>query len=629
MVSLPRGQHDRSTGTPIATARWALPSEISRYRYKDGDIWLGLLPVPHETARPVIEKLKAFRDRLAADQSLQADWRMRQVATTDRHIAALQESDMLPIGLSDDRHLVTIASTRAGKGTTLIVPTLCLYPGAVICIDPKGENARLTSSRRGYGSKHCKGLDQTVCVLDPYNTTGLPDDFKAGWNPLDLLKIDDDLLIDRAAALAEALIVRRNDEDAHFDESARILVKALILYVALVYERRHRRNLVTVYDLLTRGAVAQMQADRAKGGIQDNLGPFDYLLKLMQEESRCDGVIAAAATMILGMGDRERGGVLSTARRNLEFIERRPMRRVLSVSSFDIDQIKTDKKGVTVYLCLPPQRMEDCGRWLRLMVMGCLDRMYEIPDPPATGYPVLFLLEEFASLRHMPALEHAAGYAAGFGVKLWVIIQDLPQLKAHYTRGWETFLGNAGVIQAFATGDPTTLDYLSKKLGEGELSQSVKNVNTSLSASTNDPGAHHRLQALTQNRGPTSVLTNPLSLLADPQSTGQSATTSTAYNEQIQRVPLLLPDEIERLFRREALTQIVQIKGERPFMLRRVPYFDGPQFQGLYDPPPAPPKPAKVPPPTQETPSVQDRIQAAQTFLHTTEAMIRQANERK
>ena len=57
-----------------------MPAEIARYRYKEGDIWLGLIPVPHETARPVIDKLKAFRDRLAADQSLQADWRARQIA---------------------------------------------------------------------------------------------------------------------------------------------------------------------------------------------------------------------------------------------------------------------------------------------------------------------------------------------------------------------------------------------------------------------------------------------------------------------------------------------------------------------------------------------------------------------
>ena len=57
-----------------------------------------------------------------------------------------------PVGYLDDRHIVTIAGSRAGKGVTSIIPDLCLYPGSVICIDPKGENAAVRERRRGDGS---------------------------------------------------------------------------------------------------------------------------------------------------------------------------------------------------------------------------------------------------------------------------------------------------------------------------------------------------------------------------------------------------------------------------------------------------------------------------------------------
>ena len=113
-------------------------------------------------------------------------------------------------------------------------------------------------------------------------------------------------------------------------------------------------------------------------------------------------------------------------------------------------------------------------------ISNMLNRMYELDAEPATGQPVLFLLEEFASLGHMEVIEHAAGYAAGFGVKLWMIVQDIPQLKRHYKEGWETFLGNAGLVQAFANSDETTLAFLSKKLGETEVSQHIRNVSTSI-----------------------------------------------------------------------------------------------------------------------------------------------------
>ena len=57
------------------------------------------------------------------------------------------------------------------------------------------------------------------------------------------------------------------------------------------------------------------------------------------------------------------------------------------------------------------------------------------------------IMDEFPILGHMQQIEDAAGQVAGFGVKLWPIIQDLSQLKALYKDRWETFMGNSGVIQ--------------------------------------------------------------------------------------------------------------------------------------------------------------------------------------
>src|SRR5271157_5948246 len=53
------------------------------------------------------------------------------------------------IGWNDDRHMMTIAGSRAGKGVSLIIPNLLFYEGSALVIDPKGENARITASRRG------------------------------------------------------------------------------------------------------------------------------------------------------------------------------------------------------------------------------------------------------------------------------------------------------------------------------------------------------------------------------------------------------------------------------------------------------------------------------------------------
>ena len=69
----------------------------------------------------------------------------------------------------------------------------------------------------------------------------------------------------------------------------------------------------------------------------------------------------------------------------------------------------------------------------------------------------------------MQALENAAGQVAGFGVKLWMIVQDIGQLKALYKERWQTFLGNAGMVQLFGLNDLETLEWVSKRLGTTSL----------------------------------------------------------------------------------------------------------------------------------------------------------------
>src|SRR5882672_3905311 len=64
----------------------------------------------------------------------------------------------------------------------------------------------------------------------------------------------------------------------------------------------------------------------------------------------------------------------------------------------------------------------------------------------------------------MEIMERAAAYFPGFGVKLWAVLQDTTQLQRYYKNSWETFLGNAGLVQCFSNGDQPTLNYISHRL---------------------------------------------------------------------------------------------------------------------------------------------------------------------
>jgi type IV secretion system protein VirD4 len=416
--------------------------------------------------------------------------------------------------------MMTVAGSRAGKGVAAIIPNLLEYPGSVLVIDPKGENACITKNRRTKGSKFVKqGLGQDVFVLDPFGVSGHPTNF---FNPLTMIDPRSKTAVDDAALLAEALVIQEPGPDRHFSAAAKNFLRGLVLYVC-ANEPPERRHLPWVRELLT----------------LDTVG-FELLLKAMQEDQKCSGVIRRSANSMAAKSDRERSGVVSTAVEQTDFLDSPLMAACLKRSDFSLTDLK--RKPTTIYLCLPATRMETHNRWLRVIINLAVQAMeYEKTKPPL---PVMFIMDEFAVLNHLASIEKAAGQIAGFGVRLWPILQDLSQLKSMYKDSWETFMGNAGLLQFFGNNDSTTLDYLSHRLGKSTIVQ-VSQAETTV---------EQRAKALT----------------------GQTT--------QMHTVELMTGDEIGRFFSRESKAQILHWPGSDPIALDRVEYHDHRFFKGKFDP---------------------------------------------
>ncbi|KAB2789867.1 type IV secretory system conjugative DNA transfer family protein [Brucella anthropi] len=340
-----------------------------------------------------------------------------------------------PLRYDGPAHLLTMAPTRTGKGVGTIIPNLLTADRSVICIDPKGENAKIAGrARQQFGPVH---------VLDPFGVTGLP---SAAFNPLDQLDLAGLDVAEDASTLADALVF---DEpgmagEAHWNEEAKALIAGLILHIT-AQEPRERRNLATLRDYLTLAPEA-----------------FAALLKDMQASLEAAGLVARAANRHLGKSDREAAGVLSAAQRHTHFLDSPRMVAVLGRSDFRFADLK--RRNVSVFLVLPPDRLSTYSRWLRLLVAQSLTDMARDPAKPAV--PVLYLLDEFAALGHLAPVERAMGLMAGYGVQLWPILQDVHQLRATYGQRAGTFLSNAGVLQVFGVNDHDSARLVSDLLGQ-------------------------------------------------------------------------------------------------------------------------------------------------------------------
>ncbi|WP_062213060.1 type IV secretory system conjugative DNA transfer family protein [Aureimonas sp. AU12] len=338
-------------------------------------------------------------------------------------------------------HLLTLAPTRSGKGASVIIPNLLHLDRSVIVIDPKGENVQVTARHRATFGR--------VFVLDPFNVSGKAD---ASFNPLGHLDAADPNFVDDAATLAAALIVTPpQSRDQHFDDGARALLRGLIMLVAAV-EPEERRNLVTLRDYLT--------YPKEK---------FAGLLEIMTEMTEADGAVAAAANVFRSKNDREAAAILSTAQEQTSFLDSPQLRASLKTSSFEFGALKT---GIaSVFIVLPQSRLASHGRWVRLLVTRALQDIERTRVKPKA--PVLFLLDEFASVGDMHAIKTAFGLMAGYGLQLWAFLQNWGQLEELYGKGAHTFVANAGVFQAFNTNDELTARYVSNLSGDSTRAETV------------------------------------------------------------------------------------------------------------------------------------------------------------
>lgn len=359
-------------------------------------------------------------------------------------------------------HLSVFAPTGAGKGVSFVIPWLLSHRGSIVCIDPKGENARLTAARR-------RAMGQRVVMLDPFGISGEPSDT---FNPLDLLG-DTAASIDDARSFGEAMVVRppEGDRDPHWNEQASNVITS-ILSLLLVRTSGGNRNLMTLRALAT--DPGKSPDKEGKGGEPDGVAKVALLLRELANEKGMGPEFAFLAGVLQQIQDRERAGVLSTLHRHSMFLDSPAISKSVSSSSFDPRELLSG--NMTIFLVLPPHQLEAQARWLRLVIAAFI-RL--IGREGSQQKEILFILDEAATLGQMVPINQGLTLLRSYGLRLAFFFQSLGQLR-------EVFRGNESVLldntdQVFFSVPFETAERVSKMLGERTLATSSWNSNASRS----------------------------------------------------------------------------------------------------------------------------------------------------
>jgi type IV secretion system protein VirD4 len=431
---------------------------------------------------------------------------VQSVYAPDGH--AFGHVDGQPLRLANEKHTLIMASTRSGKGVSLIIPHLLRYRGSAFVLDPKGENAKATGRRR-------KELNGAVYYLDPFGISGKP---QSRFNPLS--RFTPENMEAESKALAAALVMGDFGKRDHWTASAQQLLAAFILYVYAAPDiAKEKKDLGGVRRLL--------------------LGEAQKTLKKMLAGDLADGLVGDLAASFLRTPEKELGSIISTAQRETEILDNPYIVKCLSASGDDEEvDFKAWRNGtMSVFLCLSAPKFPVFNRWLRLVLTSALDEMTDTLEPPEL--PVCFMLDELATLGHLQAVENAVGLAAGYGIQLWAVFQDIAQMKDLYKGRWASFIGNAGVRAVFSLQDYDTARYWSDFIGKCLVETRSQSQN---------------IYGLTQG-----------------QSVGEAMR------------PLLAPEDV--MFQFAEGRMLVLPQGSHPVTTERVAYFNDPALKGLWDDP--------------------------------------------
>jgi type IV secretion system protein VirD4 len=420
------------------------------------------------------------------------------------------------IRVPDAIHVASFSRTGGGKGTSVVIPTLLSHPGSMLITDPKSENYKITSRHRERRFKH------RIVRLAPF------DQGSDTCNPMDGIgHHTSPHMIDECGDLAAALTVRTGKEpDAHWLDSAESVLKTFIAFVA-VTATPERRHLQTVRELL---------ASRQK---------YQAALQMMQQAGGvAGGMLQRLGHTLSWHQDREEASVLATVQRLLSFMDSPVIAANMDHSSFNPRELKSGR--MTIYLCLPPERLRELAGLQRLWITGILRAITPGADE---SRKVLLMLDEVANLGHFKILEDAVTLYRGMGIRCWFIFQSLNQVKETFGDAAETFLDNIGTQQFFGIQSFETAEAISKRLGERTVTTRSEQSGTSDSY--------------------------PHSTSLDGKQTGNWGRSRNTTLSELAR-KLLTPSEILTMPKDLAITFHL---NSPPILSKLIPYYSSPLFR--------------------------------------------------
>jgi type IV secretion system protein VirD4 len=174
---------------------------------------------------------------------------------------------------------------------------------------------------------------------------------------------------------------------------------------------------------------------------------------------------------------RELGSIISTANNALSLYRDPIVGENTSQVDFKVADLMDHDRPVSLYFITTPRNADRMRPLARLLltqiVLSLADRMeYDDTGRSKTMHKhrLLLMLDEFPTLGRLESFESALAYIAGYGMKAYLITQDVQQLYKAYSN-FESIISNCHVRVAYAPNKIETAEWMSKMTGQTTISK--------------------------------------------------------------------------------------------------------------------------------------------------------------
>ena len=371
-------------------------------------------------------------------------------------------------------HVLAFAPTRSGKGVGLVIPSLLAWDESAVIYDIKGENWAKTA-----GFRNQKGH---IC----FKFSPVEEQASSRFNPLSEVRLFTPRDVSDAQNIANMIVRTGEDspQERYWQDAAASLTTGMILHVC--YEAALEARVACLADLshvLTRPGSGFRETLEELLNFEHDPGHAHDWRMPTGDQTLTHPVVREKVQEMLDKEDRDFGGVLSTAKTALTLYSDPLVAKNTSASDFTIEDLVNHERPVSLYLVVPPSDKIRLRPLIRLMLTMTVNRLtekmvFQGAEQKRNRHRLLLLIDEFPSLNRMEVFADALSYMAGYGLKAYLITQDIRQIVDAYGNN-ESIVSNCHVRIAFAPNQFETAELLSKMTGTATVQKASYNFSGS------------------------------------------------------------------------------------------------------------------------------------------------------